>query len=44
MGIEHFIAVDWRTTNRRVYRIEDGTMVATHRDTLGVTTALLIEQ
>lgn len=37
MGIAHFIAVDWGTTNRRAYRIENGAVVATHRDTLGVT-------
>ena len=39
--MEHFIAVDWGTTNRRAYRIEDGAVVATHRDTLGVTSVSL---
>jgi 2-dehydro-3-deoxygalactonokinase len=33
-----FIAVDWGTTNRRVYRIEDGKVAATERDDRGVTT------
>lgn len=32
-----FLAVDWGTTNRRVYRIEDGNVVATERDGRGVT-------
>ncbi len=32
-----FIAVDWGTTNRRAYRIEDGIVVVTERDGLGVT-------
>jgi 2-dehydro-3-deoxygalactonokinase len=32
-----FLAIDWGTTNRRVYRIEDGTVAATERDALGVT-------
>ncbi|MDH7971943.1 2-dehydro-3-deoxygalactonokinase [Sphingomonas sp. AR_OL41] len=32
-----FIAVDWGTTNRRVFRIENGTVVATSRDGQGVT-------
>jgi 2-dehydro-3-deoxygalactonokinase len=32
-----FLAVDWGTTNRRVYRIEDGQVVATERDDKGVT-------
>jgi 2-dehydro-3-deoxygalactonokinase len=31
------LAIDWGTTNRRVYRIEDGTVTATERDALGVT-------
>ncbi len=30
-----FLAVDWGTTNRRAYRIEDGTVVATERDDRG---------
>lgn len=37
MGQQTFIAVDWGTTNRRAYRIENGTVVATERDSLGVT-------
>lgn len=32
-----FLAVDWGTTNRRVYRIEHGQVVATDRDARGVT-------
>ncbi len=32
-----FLAVDWGTTNRRVYRIEGGQVVATDRDARGVT-------
>jgi 2-dehydro-3-deoxygalactonokinase len=32
-----FLAVDWGTTNRRVYRIEDGQVAATERDDKGVT-------
>ncbi|WP_242187719.1 2-dehydro-3-deoxygalactonokinase [Sphingomonas sp. CARO-RG-8B-R24-01] len=32
-----FLAVDWGTTNRRVYRIEAGRVVATDRDARGVT-------
>jgi len=32
-----FLAVDWGTTNRRVYRIEHGQVVATERDDKGVT-------
>lgn len=31
-----FLAVDWGTTNRRVFRIENGSVVATARDTRGV--------
>jgi 2-dehydro-3-deoxygalactonokinase len=31
----HFIAVDWGTTNRRAFRIEDGIVVATERDDRG---------
>lgn len=30
-----FLAIDWGTTNRRIYRIEDGRVVATERDGLG---------
>lgn len=32
-----FLAVDWGTTNRRVYRIENGAVVHTERDDRGVT-------
>jgi len=32
-----FLAVDWGTTNRRVYRIEGGAVVHTERDDRGVT-------
>lgn len=32
-----FLAVDWGTTNRRVYLIEQGQVVRTERDDLGVT-------
>lgn len=31
------LAVDWGTTNRRVFRIENGVATATERDSLGVT-------
>jgi 2-dehydro-3-deoxygalactonokinase len=34
---EPFLAVDWGTTNRRVYRIEDGAVASTARDERGVT-------
>ena len=34
---EPFLAVDWGTTNRRVYRIEDGQVARTERDDRGVT-------
>ncbi|HAF42757.1 MAG TPA: 2-oxo-3-deoxygalactonate kinase [Sphingobium sp.] len=37
MGQQTFIAVDWGTTNRRAYRIENGVVVETERDSLGVT-------
>jgi 2-dehydro-3-deoxygalactonokinase len=37
MSARPFLAIDWGTTNRRVYRIEDGEVVATERDALGVT-------
>jgi len=33
-----FLAVDWGTTNRRVYRIEDGAVVWSERDNRGVAT------
>ena len=33
----HFLAVDWGTTNRRVFVIEDGRVVRTERDGKGVT-------
>jgi 2-dehydro-3-deoxygalactonokinase len=32
-----YLAVDWGTTNRRVYLIEDGQVARTERDDLGVT-------
>jgi 2-dehydro-3-deoxygalactonokinase len=32
-----FLAVDWGTTNRRVFLIEDGKVVRTERDDHGVT-------
>jgi 2-dehydro-3-deoxygalactonokinase len=32
-----FLAIDWGTTNRRVYLIEDGAVVANERDDRGVT-------
>lgn len=32
-----FLAVDWGTTNRRIYHIEHGLVVRTHRDDRGVT-------
>ena len=32
-----FLTVDWGTTNRRVYRIENGAVVRTERDDRGVT-------
>ncbi|GAA0737036.1 2-dehydro-3-deoxygalactonokinase [Sphingomonas japonica] len=31
-----FLAIDWGTTNRRVYRIENGAVAATERDDRGV--------
>lgn len=34
---EAFLAVDWGTTNRRTYLIENGVVVRTERDDLGVT-------
>lgn len=36
MTIGSLLAIDWGTTNRRVYRIEDGMVAATERDALGV--------
>lgn len=33
---EPFLAVDWGTTNRRVYRLEGGAVAATERDDRGV--------
>jgi 2-dehydro-3-deoxygalactonokinase len=33
----HFLAVDWGTTNRRVFVIEDGRVARTERDDRGVT-------
>lgn len=33
--MDAFLAVDWGTTNRRVFRIEDGAVVATERDDRG---------
>jgi 2-dehydro-3-deoxygalactonokinase len=37
MSARPLLAIDWGTTNRRVYRIEDGAVTATERDALGVT-------
>ena len=37
MSEDAFIAVDWGTTNRRVYRIEHGAVARTGRDERGVT-------
>jgi 2-dehydro-3-deoxygalactonokinase len=37
MSVRPLLAIDWGTTNRRVYRIEDGAVTATERDALGVT-------
>jgi len=34
----HFLAVDWGTTNRRVFLIEDGVVSATERDDRGAAT------
>ena len=36
MSVRPLLAIDWGTTNRRVYRIEDGAVTATERDALGV--------
>jgi 2-dehydro-3-deoxygalactonokinase len=36
--MQPFIAVDWGTTNRRAFRIEGGTVVATERDDRGAAT------
>lgn len=38
MVVSPFIAVDWGTTNRRAYRIEDGRVTDTQRDARGVST------
>jgi 2-dehydro-3-deoxygalactonokinase len=35
-----FLAVDWGTTNRRTYRIEDGAVVSSERDDRGVTSVV----
>jgi 2-dehydro-3-deoxygalactonokinase len=37
MSAGPLLAIDWGTTNRRVYRIENGAVTATERDALGVT-------
>ena len=37
MRQQTIIAVDWGTTNRRAYRIENGAVIQTEQDTLGVT-------
>jgi 2-dehydro-3-deoxygalactonokinase len=37
MSAGPFIAIDWGTTNRRIYRIADGAVTDTERDALGVT-------
>jgi 2-dehydro-3-deoxygalactonokinase len=37
MSAGPLLAIDWGTTNRRVYRIEDNVVTATERDALGVT-------
>lgn len=37
MGAPAFLAIDWGTTNRRAYRIEQGRVVAEERDGQGVT-------
>ncbi|WP_294323857.1 2-dehydro-3-deoxygalactonokinase [uncultured Sphingomonas sp.] len=36
MVVSPFIAIDWGTTNRRAYRVEDGRIVATLRSAQGV--------
>lgn len=36
MSANSFIAVDWGTTNRRAYLIEDGVVTRTERDGLGI--------
>ena len=33
---DRFVAVDWGTTNRRAYLIEDGALVRTERDGIGI--------
>lgn len=37
MSSDAFLAVDWGTTNRRVYHVERGRVTRTERDDLGVT-------
>jgi 2-dehydro-3-deoxygalactonokinase len=34
--VSRFLAIDWGTTNRRAYLIEDGAVLATERDDLGI--------
>lgn len=34
--VERFVAVDWGTTNRRAYLIEDGEVLLTERDGVGI--------
>ena len=34
--MSRFVAVDWGTTNRRAYLIEDGAVVRTERDDHGI--------
>nr|NUR36537.1 2-dehydro-3-deoxygalactonokinase [Sphingomonas sp.] len=38
MTASRFLAIDWGTTNRRVFLIDDNSVVATDRDDRGVTT------
>lgn len=38
MVVSPFIAIDWGTTNRRAYRVEDGRIAATLRSPQGVST------
>lgn len=38
MVVSPFIAIDWGTTNRRAYRVEDGQVAATLRSPQGVST------
>lgn len=37
MSDGRFLAIDWGTTNRRIYRIEGDAVAATERDAMGVT-------